>query len=492
MVIPGSFKVMKTFLKALLSVVLACVLFFGGLTVFADEMRIDPNKNGSTDSVQDEKSNGNESEEPDGAENGESDGTESEESDGTESEEPDGTENGEPDGTEDQNSDGTENGEPDDAESGDSPASGNEDSQGEFISPDTKEPADTTEVTDESEEPTSTSESINEPTTTPAETAETTGVTNESAEDYTHKDGQGTSVGIIIAVCAVIVIVIAAVLALLTVIYIKNKKRIVKDGDKDKEKSESLGNTRSGEEIKVAKLHNIGKRKDQQDCLGTVTLANGKGVLAVVADGMGGLTGGDQVSQTIVKAMISHAGTLSENMDTNQLNPLLKMANDSVNQQLGESGLYKSGSTVVATLVQNREFHWISVGDSRIYLYRSGSLIQLNQEHTLETELLQKVMNGEITQEDAKNDPQRKRLTSFIGMGRLKHIDSSVRKTALLPGDVIILMTDGVFNRTSDSTIASIISKAPDLSTAAEKLEEHVKGLNDPSQDNFTAVLVGY
>ncbi len=51
---------------------------------------------------------------------------------------------------------------------------------------------------------------------------------------------------------------------------------------------------------------------------------------------------------------------------------MLNSANDEVNQVLGTSGKGKSGSTVVAVLVQKDELYWIAVGDSHIYLYRNG------------------------------------------------------------------------------------------------------------------------
>ncbi len=357
-------------------------------------------------------------------------------------------------------------------------------------------------------EVTTTEETVTEATTEVVIAAVTTvaedetGISSETEMTLSSGDSEGSDgkitghesshVGLIIAAVILAVVIIAAVVA----VIIKNaagKKHGSDKADKtDGVKHNADIKDEHSDEIKVAKLHNIGMRSSQQDCLGSVPLDGGKGVLAIVADGMGGLSGGEQVSQTIVKTMLSSANALPAGMESNHLTPLLKNANEVVNVQLGESGLYKSGSTVVAALVRNKEFHWISVGDSRIYLYRGGSLIQLNREHILESELMEKFMNGEMTIEEVKNDPQRKRLTSFIGMGRLKHIDGSVRKTELRQGDVILLLSDGVFNRTPETVIASIIDSSPDLNTAAERLEEYVANLHDPAQDNFTAMLIGY
>lgn len=242
--------------------------------------------------------------------------------------------------------------------------------------------------------------------------------------------------------------------------------------------------------VNVAKLHNIGRRSAQQDSLGVADLDDG--VLAVVADGMGGLSGGDQVSQSVVMSVLRQAASLRPGQMDGVLSAVIQRTNDEVNRQLGPDGIYRSGSTVVAVLVRGDFFHWISVGDSRIYLYRGGSMLQLNQEHTYEVELMQRVMNGELTQADVDNDPQKRSLTSFIGMGKLKYVDASMRKIKLQAGDRLLLMTDGVFNRLPESIMSDILNRERDIQQAAKVLEEQVLALQDPAQDNFSAILLAF
>ena len=244
--------------------------------------------------------------------------------------------------------------------------------------------------------------------------------------------------------------------------------------------------------VQLGKLHNIGRRSSQQDSSGSMSLDGGTGVFAVVADGMGGLSGGDQVSQGVVMSMLQQAGSLRPGQMDGVLSAMVRSANEEINRKLGPDGIYRSGSTVVAVLVRGNVFHWISVGDSRIYLYRGGSMLQLNQEHTYEMELMQRVMNGEITAAEAANDPQRRGLTSFIGMGRLKYVDASLRPIVLQSGDRILLMTDGVFNNLPESAMADILHRNPNVQQAAKVLEEQVLALQDAAQDNFTAIVLGF
>jgi len=241
--------------------------------------------------------------------------------------------------------------------------------------------------------------------------------------------------------------------------------------------------------IQVAALHNIGKRPYQEDSLGVGVLSDG--VLAVVADGMGGLSGGDRVSQKIVHTMLEYAQKLQPVHMDGALEAMVNGVNQEVNQMLGPEGIYKSGSTLLSVLVRRNRFHWITVGDSRIYYYHNGKLTQLNQEHNVGQEMLMRAARGEITYEEARNTPKKGRVTSFIGMGKLKYVDRSHQSIELEAGDRILLMTDGVFNALSDQTILSVLNGCPDIQAAAKKLEALVLQFGNPRQDNFTAIILG-
>ncbi len=242
--------------------------------------------------------------------------------------------------------------------------------------------------------------------------------------------------------------------------------------------------------VQIAKFHNIGRRSGQQDSLGVAGLSDG--VLAVVADGMGGLASGDEVSQCVVASMLKEAVELAPGQMDGALGGMVQRVNEAVNALLGPERIYRSGSTMVAVLVRDGFFHWASVGDSRIYLYRGGRIFQLNQEHTYEVELNRMVMRGEITREEADNDPQKRGLTSFFGMGRLRYVDESAGPIRLEAGDRLLLMTDGVFNKLTDDTIAEIIKEDTEVEHIAIALEERVAALQDPLQDNFTALILGW
>ncbi len=242
--------------------------------------------------------------------------------------------------------------------------------------------------------------------------------------------------------------------------------------------------------LSFGKLQQIGKRSSQQDSFGLFGV--NEGLFAVVADGMGGLKDGDRVSQKIVQTIESDCRSMSLDQLSDNLMGIVSHANDEVSRMLGPDEIYKSGSTLVAVVAEPHQFRWISVGDSRIYLYRAGRLLQLNREHIFEADLLMRAVNHQISFQDAKSNPKRKSVSSFIGMGDLKYVDEMLRPIRSLQGDRILICSDGIFNTIKEPRIEAVLSNYPDPKQAAIMLETIVTQANNPHQDNFTAIILSY
>lgn len=242
--------------------------------------------------------------------------------------------------------------------------------------------------------------------------------------------------------------------------------------------------------ISYKAVHHIGARPYQEDSRGFMELKDG--CFTVVADGMGGLYSGDKVSRKIVDTMLACGRNLKNGQMDGILEKFVNKTNQEVNHMLGSEKIYKSGSTLLAVLIRKNCFHWISVGDSRIYLYRDGELTKLNQEHNLGQELFMKAARGEITYGAAKNNPDRNKLTSFIGMGDLRYIDQSMESIEVKQGDCIVLATDGVFQTLSDNILVDLIRKNPDVEQLTKEIERLVLEKKNPRQDNFTAVVLTF
>ncbi len=239
--------------------------------------------------------------------------------------------------------------------------------------------------------------------------------------------------------------------------------------------------------VKAYKLHGQGARKDQQDCFGVspTEFVDKQGVLAVVADGMGGLEHGDQVSQAAASAALNGFFTVSGSAE-NVLLELLKKAVSAVDGLLGPGGLKRSGSTIVMGLLRDMKFSFVSVGDSRICLYRNGDLYKLNREHTYKYELAAQAVSGSAQISDVYKHPKKGGLTSYLGMGDIKYVDMPTSPIDLHPGDKLVLMTDGVYNALTDSELAAALSD----SAPADAVKKAVAAKGYTNQDNYTAVIL--
>jgi serine/threonine protein phosphatase PrpC len=244
----------------------------------------------------------------------------------------------------------------------------------------------------------------------------------------------------------------------------------------------------------VGNAHHIGGRDSQQDCFGIsdasdAALHSPKGVFAMVADGMGGLSDGSEISALAVRTMLQYFTEFDAcgKPELDLLN-MLYAANDNVNRYL--VGRAKGGSTAVAVIIAGGSLYWISVGDSRIYLVRGGAIMQITREHVYAVDLDERAATGEITWEQAANDPQRAALTNYLGMGKLEKVDRNIRPLRLQRGDRVLLMSDGVFGTVSDDEILAAMSAPP--AQAAEALRDAVLGKQTPHQDNLTAVILEY
>lgn len=278
-------------------------------------------------------------------------------------------------------------------------------------------------------------------------------------------------------------------IAVCLVVFVIFKKKDDGKGDVGSRDSDNSADKTASNGIQVAKLHEQGARKSQQDCffVSPESFISTQGLLAVVADGMGGLSDGDKVSQAAVTAVMNSFFQMSGESEK-ILPALLGQANAAVNQLLGPSGYGQSGSTIVMGLIKEGFFYWLSVGDSRICLYRGGVLYQLNREHVYKNELLVKAANGEVAYADVYTHPKAAGLTSFLGMGQLKHIDIPATPLKVYKGDIFMLMSDGVYNAVAMDDIKKAAALGAEESV--KYLQKSISEKNFPNQDNYTAVVI--
>ncbi len=246
--------------------------------------------------------------------------------------------------------------------------------------------------------------------------------------------------------------------------------------------------TRCG--IQIGKLHGIGCREEQQDAFGCSSVefdaVKGKGILLVLSDGMGELKNGEKASAQAVVSCLNYF----ENHSFENMGEALEDSVFYVNQQVCEILQCEAGAggaTLIEAYIKDNRLYFASVGDSRIYLYRNGKLTQLSHDHNYGMELEEMVKNGEISKEEADGHPQRKALTSYIGLEELEQIDIQAEGTVLRKGDRVLLFSDGVFGTLTSEEICSAMRYT--IEKSAIHIEMQIERKQKRGQDNYTAIM---
>ena len=243
---------------------------------------------------------------------------------------------------------------------------------------------------------------------------------------------------------------------------------------------------------RIGNLQGLGKRQRQEDAFCfvnamDVTAMREEGLLAIMADGMGGMADGKLASETVTASLRADFQALDREGDlSGQLREAVFRAGSRVFEQLRGDG----GSTVVVCLFFRQQLWFASVGDSALFLLRDGELLRLNREQNVLNEgYLDAICAGRTDPEPARSDPEKDALTQFLGMDGLEEVDCLLRPMKLHDGDCFLLCSDGVADMIPDELLLACMQQpAPAQICAA--LEEAVLNRNNPYQDNYTALVV--
>ncbi len=227
-------------------------------------------------------------------------------------------------------------------------------------------------------------------------------------------------------------------------------------------------------------------RKNNEDCF-RITPSQPGGSLFLVADGIGGNAGGEiasQIAADTVSEAFASSGKITENECRMQMEEAFQAAHRTIKENAAQNlELEDMGTTMTALVLHNGQGHVFHVGDSRLYHYQNRVLKQITRDHTLIGEWLR---DEKITSEEARHHPYRNMLTRALGIEPLDGPD--YYRITLVPGDVVLLCTDGLTNMVDDARIQEIIAGAWDTKSLCERLGE--EGLRNGGHDNITVIAV--
>ena len=204
--------------------------------------------------------------------------------------------------------------------------------------------------------------------------------------------------------------------------------------------------------------------------------------VCAVTDGMGGYSGGEIASTYAVDEIREYLASLETVGQQDLCDAIIHANQRIVNRVASEERLAGMGTTAVVTAIKDNQLYWASVGDSRFYVYRDGLLKQITTDHSMVQELL---TAGEITKDEMLSHPQRNLLTRAVGVDEVLEVDSGIE--SILPGDRILLCTDGLSGYVTDDVIASALQSSDDNMMVVESLMDTVYEVG--AGDNVTIVV---
>ncbi len=216
--------------------------------------------------------------------------------------------------------------------------------------------------------------------------------------------------------------------------------------------------------------------------------------LFVLADGLGGYNAGEVAATMAVSSLLSSLGAELEQAHRSEdgsfdparaLRDALIGRNDEIFRAALHSSLYEGMATtaVVAWFLGGRL--WVAhAGDSRLYRFRAGTLVQITRDHSFSQELLDA---GMISEEEARILPAKNLVTRAVGASPT--LEPEVHDYELEAGDIILLCSDGLTEMVNNEGISALMSADEDnIAKAARRLVDNANEAG--GRDNCSVILV--
>ncbi|MBI4524578.1 MAG: Stp1/IreP family PP2C-type Ser/Thr phosphatase [Deltaproteobacteria bacterium] len=218
-----------------------------------------------------------------------------------------------------------------------------------------------------------------------------------------------------------------------------------------------------------------------------------KGILFLVADGMGGAEAGEVASQMAVEVVSREVfENLTKSQDLNRPGfvEILKQAIQRANEVIHEESLCNQkrqgmGTTLTAAAVYDAAIFFAQVGDSRGYLVRNGAVTQMTRDQSLIAHL---VASGAVDHKDARNHPQRNVILQAIGVA--KQVDVAVSYAELKRNDRAVLCSDGLSGKIDGEELQDVMEKWQEPKEACGQLITIARERG--GEDNITVIVVKF
>lgn len=232
----------------------------------------------------------------------------------------------------------------------------------------------------------------------------------------------------------------------------------------------------------------IGGREVQEDQMGTMETQNG--VMAVLADGAGKEYGGRIASRIAVDVCMDIFGDCNAFHNPQYyFRKAFHCANLEILKVLGDEN--RGSASVGCVFLAAGYLYYAQVGNVKIYVYREGNLIPVSTGHTIAVLAEQKFKEGTISREDALALLENKRLYNYLGQDAFKDIEFFDAPIKVKRGDIVILMSDGVYDLIGVREIEEVLKRESDCQQMAYDIIELVNQHPGEEKDNASIILLG-
>lgn len=237
----------------------------------------------------------------------------------------------------------------------------------------------------------------------------------------------------------------------------------------------------------VAQFSSTGGRAANEDRAGIAERKHA--VLLVVADGLGGHSGGELASQTAVETIVRSFQGVREPVLADPFAFLalimLKAHRSIVARAKAHAPPLEARTTCVVCVVQRGYAYWAHVGDSRLYHFRGTRLVKRTEDHSTIEELRR---DGIITEDEMASHPRKSYLLRSLG-GRSEPRISLGVETALQPGDTVLLCSDGLWEGMPAQEIGRFLA-VPKLEHGVEEMLYTTEQRMGEGCDNITVACL--
>ncbi len=235
---------------------------------------------------------------------------------------------------------------------------------------------------------------------------------------------------------------------------------------------------------------NIGRtRTENQDSFFLDIMPEADMILCVVCDGMGGAKAGGVASEFASSVFIENMRSkLRMDMSVEYISEIISESVAQANIKVYEKSLsdkaYEGmGTTLVSAVLMGKQVVIGHVGDSRAYLLRPGGITRLTRDHSLVEDM---VRMGDITEEEARNHPNKNLLTRAIGTTEEEKCDITIQEVN--DGDFLLLCTDGLSSMVEEQEMLDEVYHGGEKQDVCDRLINIANSRG--GRDNITVVLI--